>query len=77
MLLAALLDKLRTALYAWRGKGQEMLELLLNESGQGMVEYALILLIIAIALVTGLGWITGGLTDIFSRISSDLSNAVA
>jgi Flp pilus assembly pilin Flp len=54
-----------------------MPKFLLDESGQGMVEYALILLIIAAALITGLGWITGGLTEIFRRISSNLGSAAA
>jgi Flp pilus assembly pilin Flp len=37
--------------------------------GQGLVEYALIIAFIAVLIIVALGWVTGGLNNIFSRIS--------
>jgi pilus assembly protein Flp/PilA len=40
------------------------------EKGQGLVEYALVIILIAILLIASLGLITGALNVMFSRISS-------
>jgi pilus assembly protein Flp/PilA len=40
--------------------------------GQGLVEYALIIALIAILLIVALGWVTGGLNSVFSKIASYL-----
>jgi pilus assembly protein Flp/PilA len=40
--------------------------------GQGLVEYALIIALIAILLILALGWVTGGLNSVFSTIASYL-----
>ena len=40
-----------------------------RERGQGLVEYALIIAFIAVLIIVALGWVTGGLNNIFSRIS--------
>ncbi len=41
----------------------------LQERGQGLVEYALIVAFIAVLIIVALGWVTGGLNSIFSRIA--------
>jgi pilus assembly protein Flp/PilA len=41
-----------------------------EEKGQGLVEYALVIILIAILLIASLGLITGALNVMFSRISS-------
>jgi len=44
-----------------------------DEEGQGLVEYALILVLIAIAVIVILGVMGGQIDNIFSTVSSALS----
>jgi pilus assembly protein Flp/PilA len=44
-----------------------------EESGQGMVEYGLIIALVAIALIVVIGLMTGGLQSIFTQIATALS----
>jgi pilus assembly protein Flp/PilA len=53
----------------------ELRDRLHRERGQGMVEYGLIIALIAIALVVVLGFVTGGLKTVFNSISSSLNSA--
>lgn len=43
-----------------------------NESGQGMVEYGLIIALIAVVLITALTAMNGGLSGIFGQITTAL-----
>lgn len=45
-----------------------------EESGQGMVEYGLIIALIAIVLITALSTMSGGLDKIFNDIANALKN---
>lgn len=45
-----------------------------SEKGQGMVEYGLIIGLIAVALIVTLGLVTGGLKNIFNNIATELGN---
>jgi pilus assembly protein Flp/PilA len=44
-----------------------------KEKGQGLVEYALIIALIAIVLIAALGLVTGALQSVFNRISTALN----
>jgi pilus assembly protein Flp/PilA len=46
---------------------------MVDESGQGLVEYGLIIGLVAIVLVGVLGTLTGALQHIFTNISSTLN----
>jgi len=43
-----------------------------NESGQGMVEYGLIIALIAVVLIVALTAMNGGLSSIFGQITTAL-----
>lgn len=43
-----------------------------EESGQGMVEYGLIIALIAVVLIAALTALGGGLNDIFEEITNNL-----
>jgi pilus assembly protein Flp/PilA len=44
-----------------------------NEEGQDLVEYALLVALIALAAITGVSKIAGAITVVFSNISASLS----
>lgn len=44
-----------------------------EESGQGMVEYGLIIALVAVALIAALGLMQGGITQTFTRITRALT----
>lgn len=44
-----------------------------REEGQGLVEYALLVALIALAAITGVNKVAGAITTVFSNISSSLS----
>ena len=51
---------------------REMKNLMDNESGQGMVEYGLIIALVAVVAIVGLGFVGGGLGGIFDSIATEL-----
>lgn len=53
-----------------------MKEFLINEeSGQGMVEYGLILVLVSVVVIAVLGKVGGGLQGIFEKISGELTKS--
>ena len=51
-------------------------ELLVNERGQDLVEYSLVLAMIALGSVSGMGYLATGLNNVFSTVSSTLTTNV-
>ncbi|MGA7105291.1 MAG: Flp family type IVb pilin [Candidatus Deferrimicrobiaceae bacterium] len=45
-----------------------------DEEGQGLVEYALIIVLVSIALIAGLTLLKGSIVNVFSSIGSTLSS---
>jgi pilus assembly protein Flp/PilA len=48
-----------------------------DESGQDLIEYALVVALIAFAATAGMGTVATGINDSFSKISSKLTSAIA
>lgn len=46
-----------------------------EESGQGMVEYGLIIALIAVALIAALSALQGGISGVFNKAKSGLQSA--
>jgi pilus assembly protein Flp/PilA len=46
-----------------------------EEAGQGLVEYALIIALVSIALIGALGLVTGALREVFETIKTTLETA--
>ena len=49
--------------------------LIKDDEGQGMVEYGLILALIAVAAIVALNTMSGGLDTILTKVSDTLTNA--
>ena len=47
-----------------------------DERGQGLVEYALIIALVSIALIAALGVMAGGIGNVFGDINTALQNAI-
>ena len=43
-----------------------------SEEGQGLVEYALIIVLVSIALIAGLTLLAGGINNVFTTINTTL-----
>ena len=52
-----------------------MLRLLHDERGQGMVEYGLILALVAVLLIAAIVSLRGGLTNVFNRATDCMNSA--
>ncbi|KJR45867.1 hypothetical protein UF75_3738 [Desulfosporosinus sp. I2] len=51
---------------------EKLVRLIRDEEGQGMVEYGLIIGLVAIVIVAALATMSGSITGIFDRISAAL-----
>ena len=57
-------------------KLQVRMRILLDENGQDLIEYALVVALIAFAATVGMGNVANGINDAFSKISSRLNSAI-
>lgn len=57
-------------------KLQVRMRILLDENGQDLIEYALVVALIAFAATVGMGNVANGINDAFSKISSRLQSAI-
>ena len=57
-------------------KLQVKMQILLNDCGQDLIEYALVVALIAFAATVGMGNVANGINDSFSRIASRLASAI-
>ena len=48
-----------------------------DESGQDLIEYALVVALIAFAATVGMGTVAGGINNAFSTIASKLASSLA
>lgn len=48
-----------------------------DESGQDLIEYALVAALIAFAAVAGMGFVASAINNAFSKIGSKLSNSIS
>ena len=54
----------------------QLRQLLAREEGQDLVEYALVVAMIAFGAVTGMGFLATGLNDAFSGVATTLTSNV-
>ena len=52
------------------------IQILIDDSGQDLIEYALVVALIAFAATVGMGNVANGINDAFSKISSKLLSAI-
>ena len=54
-----------------------LMNLLRDESGQDLIEYALVAALIALGAIAAMNSVATGISNAFSAVSSDLTSAVA
>ena len=59
--------------HARKGVFEQMIAFFREEEGQGLVEYALIIAVIAIAVIVAMIFLRGQLQNIFSNIGNNLT----
>ena len=57
-------------------KLQTRIQILLEDSGQDLIEYALVVALIAFAATVGMGNVANGINNSFSKIASKLASAI-
>jgi pilus assembly protein Flp/PilA len=55
---------------------QTKVKVLLDDNGQDLIEYALVVALIAFAATVGMGNVANGINNAFSTISSKLQSAI-
>jgi pilus assembly protein Flp/PilA len=60
----------------WKKLSRRLREVLRQQSGQDLVEYALLIALVAFAATAGMGKLATGITTAFSNISKQLSTSI-
>lgn len=58
-------------------KSQLVCQALKDENGQDLVEYALVIAVICLGIVSGMGTLANGINNAMTTVSARLNNAVA
>ena len=67
---------MRNLLLTWFVKAQVLRDALKDESGQDLVEYALVLALIALGATVGMKTLANGINNAFNTIESNLTSNV-
>lgn len=63
-------------MYSFSTLSVALRNLIVREEGQDLVEYALVVALIAFGAITGMGYLATGLNNAFSTIASTLTSSV-
>ncbi len=66
-----MLDAVNAVVVRARSRWMELRE---DESGQGLVEYALIIALVSLAAIAALGFLSGEINDLFRKTGNVLNN---
>jgi Flp pilus assembly pilin Flp len=58
--------------YLWTRLAMTVAGIRDREDGQTLVEYALIIFLIAVAAIVALNFLSGGINSLFSKVANDL-----
>jgi pilus assembly protein Flp/PilA len=58
-------------------RAQALVQSLKNESGQDLVEYALVIAVVCLGIIAGMGTLANGINTAMVTLSGNLNNAVA
>jgi pilus assembly protein Flp/PilA len=59
-----------------RSKGRLLLQTLLKENGQDLVEYAAVLVIVVLGLITGMSTLAGAINNAMTNVGTYLNSVI-
>ncbi len=68
---------MKNTVLKWYVNSQMIREALKDEKGQDLVEYALVIAVICLGIVSGMGTLANGINNAMTTVSGKLNNAVA
>jgi pilus assembly protein Flp/PilA len=68
---------MKNTVLKWYVKSQMIREALKDDKGQDLVEYALVIAVICLGIVSGMGTLANGINNAMTTVSGKLNNAVA
>lgn len=55
---------------------RRLMEFIRDDSGQDLIEYALVVALICFAAIVGMSTVAGGINEAFSKVATKLSSAI-